>query len=127
MSVPLVNRVIDSGSPPARRATSRKRVGSPSAAKIRAGSSRSGASVDILLDVPRLLLPATLVHTEGLRAAGEGDRVKAGLRNREPGTVGNLVQSELDECHRLVRVVRLRVDGVGMPAEREEPLRLDLV
>src|SRR4029077_9583235 len=37
------------------------------------------------------------------------------------------LQAELDQRRRLVRVVELRVDGVRMPGEAEELLRLDLL
>src|SRR5262245_62002829 len=122
MSIPTVSRVIDSGSPAARRATNRSRVGSPSAAKIVAGSSRSSASGDIRLDVVHLLVPPSGVHAERLRTTGKWDSIEAGLGNAEPGTFSHVFEPELDERHRFVRVVHAGVDGVGMPAEGEQPL-----
>src|SRR2546427_382909 len=119
--VPSLRRVIDSGPPADRRPSRRSRVASPNAAN-------SGAALPLLdilrelLDLPR---PAVVVHTERLSATGERDAIEPGLDNRERGAAVCVLELELDQRRGLGRVVHGGVDGVGVPAIREVPFRID--
>src|SRR5207247_7749175 len=95
-----VSRAIDCGPPADSRATSARRVRSPSAAKTGAARARPAVAAlgrDMPLDVLHLLRPAPLVHPEGLGAAGHRDAVEAGLDHAELRSAGDLLQAELDQ------------------------------
>src|SRR6266550_4298192 len=129
--VPSLRRVIDSGPPADRRPSRRSRVASPNAANngtAPEGGSCSAAALRLLdilrelLDLPR---PAVVVHAERLGATGERDAIEPGLDNRERGAAVCVLELELDQRRGLGRVVHGGVDGVGVPAIREVPLRID--
>src|SRR5262245_14461385 len=130
-SVPAVSRVIESGPSAPSRATRRRRVWSPSAAKTGSVAVNAAAVARALpplakesLDVLCLFCPAFRVHAESLRATRQGDAVEARLHDSQLGAPGHVGELALDERRGLARVVVLRVDGVGVPAPREEPLAL---
>src|SRR4051794_20296602 len=100
------------------------RVSSPSAAKSGAAS-RTWATAnaldrDMLLDVLELTGPAAFVHAERFVAPVRRQLVEARLGDGEQRAFLRLVEPELDERHRLLRVVDLRIDRVRMPAVGEE-------
>src|SRR5262249_56648334 len=82
-SVPAVSRVIESGPSALSRATRRRRVSSPRAAKSGAASASAVARLPalalakVLRDVPDLAGPALRVHPVGLRAPSHRDAVEA--------------------------------------------------
>src|SRR5262245_32374677 len=104
-----------------------RRVSSPSAAKTGAlprPAAAVRARADMLRDVLQLLRPAAVVHAEGLGATSGRDAVEARLDQRQARARRRVFQAELDERGRLLRVVDLRVDRVGMPAVGEQALGL---
>src|SRR5882762_3090006 len=129
--VPSLRRVIESGPPADMRSSSRSRVASPNAANsgtAPGGGSCSAAALrllDILGELLDLPGPAVVVHAERLGAAGGRNAIKPGLDNRERGAALCVLERELDQRRGLGRVVHGGVDGVGVPAIREVPLRVD--
>src|SRR5262245_34232431 len=125
-----LRREIDSGPLEASRTRSRRRVSSPSAANSGAASLTCpvvGLAGDMAPDVLHLDRPAFGVHAERLVAATCGQPVEAGLDDGELRAFRRLLEPELDERRRLLRVVDLDVDRGRVPAEREEPLGVDLL
>src|SRR5271170_3969895 len=124
---------MDSGPLSQRRATSRKRVSSPSAAKRGAEIQVAAAAFGlwrtdkVLLDQRHLYAPTLLVSGEGLRAPGKRDLIEAGLGDGQHDTIGNFLKRKGDERRRFGSVVDAGLHGAGMPPEREEPLGLDLL
>src|SRR6266516_1925684 len=118
--VPSLRRVIDSG-PPARRPSRRSRVASPSAAN-------SGAAL-LLLDILREMLdlpgPPVVVHAERFGATGGRDAIEPGLDDRQFSAAVRFLERELDQRGGLGRVVQSGIDGVGVPAIGEVPLRFN--
>src|SRR2546421_13061855 len=112
---------MESGPPADSRPSRRSRVASPNAAN-------SGAALP-LLDMLRELLdlpgPAVVVHTERLGATGDRNAIEPGLDDRERGAAVCFLEHELDQRRGLGRIVHGGVDGVGVPAIREVPLRID--
>src|SRR5437879_7580906 len=129
--VPSLRRVIESGPPADRRPSRRSRVASPSAANngTAPGGGSCSATALRLGDIPREVLdfavPPVVVHAERFGATRERDAIKPGLDNGECGAALRLLERELDQRRGLGRVVDGRVDGVGVPAIREVPLRVD--
>src|SRR3989441_10766167 len=120
------------GGPPAdRRPSRRSRVASPSAANngTAPGGGSCSATALRLRDIPRelfdLAVPPVVVHAERFGATRERDAIEPGLDNRERGAAVRFLELELDQRRGLGRVVRGRVDGVGVPAIREVALRVD--
>src|SRR5262245_24167619 len=79
----------------------------------------------MLLDEPHLRVPAAFVRREGFRTPLEGNPVEARFGHGQKHAVRLLLERELDERGRFLRVVDAGLDGVRMPAEREETLRFD--
>src|SRR5262249_46503260 len=140
--VPLVSLVIERGPASPSRVTMRSRVASPSAAKTGASSSsltardrditsshRGGVGhlTEILVDELRLNPPALRVGIEGFGAAVERNLIEARLRDRQHRAPRSLFELEDNECRRLLRVVDVRIDRIGMPSIGEQPLWLDTV
>src|SRR5690349_14317520 len=103
-----------------------RRVSSPRAAK-RGAASRTGdlaaaLGLDMTADVLHLLRPALLVHPERLGATIEWHAVEPGLHERERRPASGVLESELDERHRLLRVVDVGLGGIRVPAIREQHL-----
>src|ERR1041385_3199351 len=139
MPPPAVRRAIESGPSALSRVTRRRRVSSPSAAKTgaispgpprnrgggvrisRGGSGAGGA--DMALDGDHLLRPAVVVAPVRGRPAIRRERVEARLDNGQARPAVHLLQLEDDQRGRLPGVVD-GLDAVGVPAPREEPLRL---
>jgi len=78
-------------------------------------------------DVLDLLAPAAVVHAEGLVATVRRQLVEARFDDTQPGARRRLLQGEFDQRRRLSAVILLRVDGVGVPGEGEQPLGLHLL
>src|SRR5262245_17449312 len=120
---PCANWAIDRGKPPTNVPTSARRVASPSAAKTEARSSSS-----VKLDMPRnaldLLAPARVIHAIGLEAALHGDGGKAGFGYHEQGASGVRLEPEFHQRGWLLGIIDRRIDGIGMPGEGEQALRL---
>src|SRR3989449_1916285 len=114
---PSVRRAIETRDPPLSFFTSFSRVSSPRAANIGAFLRRSRTPLsrlagDMGLDVLHLLGPAAAVHPERLLASRRRDRVEAGLRDDQRRSRGRLLEFELDQSGRLLRVVLLGIHGV---------------
>ena len=62
---------------------------------------------------------------ERLGAARERNAVESRFGDGQQRAAGRFLETELDERGRLLRVVRLRIDGVRMPAVRKVVLGLD--
>src|SRR6185503_8880570 len=109
--------------------SSRSRVSSPNAANSGAASRTGGPAavlaLDMAADVANLRGPPVVIHAERLGTPVGGDLIEAGLDEREQRPIRGLLEAELDECRRLLRVIDGRVDGVRVPAEREPVLGLD--
>src|SRR5579883_2480403 len=104
---------MDSGPSSHSLATSLSRVGSPRAANTGAAFARAALLLrDIPLDVLGLLGPSAIVGAERLRAALGGNLVEPRFYDRQAGPPGDRLQPELDQGHRLLRVVVLHVDRV---------------
>src|SRR5207302_711992 len=125
MAAPSESRVMESGSPRARRATSWRRVSSPRAAKT--GAECESAVLSLMRKVGveggQLLGPSFVIVGEGGGALGERHTLEAGLDDRYFRAAVGIFQTELDLRRRLVRVGgRPRI-----PAPREASLRDDLL
>src|SRR5690349_7454950 len=120
---PCVSWEIECDDPSSNVPSKERRVASPRAAKIEARSS-SSIGLDMMRDVLALLAPARIVHAVGLEAALLGDGGEAGFGDDEQtaGAVG--LQPEFDQRGRLLAIVARGIDGVGMPGEGEQALRL---
>src|SRR6516162_10413500 len=133
MAKPAVSLAIDIGPSSQRRDTRRRRVSSPSAPKTAAEavSATLGLALcgcgKVFLDKLHDDRPALFVFRKRLRAAREWNSIEAGLGHCQLDAAVDLLEPEKDERRRLPRVVDARVDGVGMPAERKEPLGLNPV
>src|SRR5882762_6636911 len=79
---------------------------------------------NMLLDVLLLLCPTAVIHAERFVAAVAGDLVEAGLAEHKQCAGRGLLQPEFDERGRLLRVILLGINGIGMPGEGKEPFRL---
>src|SRR5205807_329211 len=117
---PCVSPAIESRPRSPRRLTMRSRVSSPSAAKTRSGR-------NVFLDQLHLLGPPALVRREGLGAASRREAVEPALGQGELRSARHFLERELDQRHRLFRVVEVRLDRERVPAEGEDPLRLDAI
>src|SRR5579863_2946772 len=120
---------MERGSPAASAATSDSRVSSPSAANTAACWRRRAAppsmpARDMAGDVLQLLGPAAVVHAQRIAVAVWRQLVEAGLDDRETRAAGDLLEVEFHQRRNLLRVIGLRIDGVGMPGEAEQPLAL---
>src|SRR4029453_9555530 len=128
---PAVNLAIDSGPSPERRETRPSRVSSPNAAKIEAELASSAFAFTllvlrkVLLDKGDDLRPAFFVRAEGLGAPLEGNPVEPRLRDRQQYAVVLLLERELDERRRFLRVVDARFHGIWVPTEREQAFGFD--
>src|SRR5262245_43315145 len=132
MGAPTLRLAMDCGPCEERRATSRRRVSSPSAAKM--GAARSSLTwglpvlcrrlVDILLDVLHLLVPAFLVAAVGFQPACQRDALEPGFHDREPGTFGDVLEFKNHQSGRLGVVIDARLTSAGMPTPRQDPFRL---
>src|SRR5258706_12816127 len=117
MGKPPASLAMDIGPASHRRETRRRRVSSPSAAKIDAEPASSvrlacvSALRKILLDQGGLHAPALFVRRERLRAALERNAIEAGFRDRQQDAAGRSVEREHDERGRLARIVDAGVDG----------------
>src|SRR5579872_7378641 len=130
ISDPSVSLAMDRGPCWLSRATSRRRVGSPSApnrgadaVRARAGALRSMRQV--LLDEPALMGPPALVGGKRLRAPGERYGVETRLRDGQPCAALGGRQLEDDQGGGFAGVVHVGVDGERVPAKRQEPFRLN--
>src|SRR5512134_44143 len=131
---PALNAEIEAGPPVQSRDTRRSRVASPSAANTGAECFSAVLApaalrrlVDMLLDVPHLLVPAAAILTEGLRALVGRNMLEAALDDGQHRAFGSLLERACHQRRRLVGVVLARLHGAGNPAPREEPLRLHAV
>src|SRR5260370_35434984 len=120
---------MEAGPPADRRAMSRSRVSSPSAAKTGAAAPSPLARVAVLralgnmrLDRLHLPRPALLVAAVGLIAALGRQRVEPRLDDRELGPLSRRAQREDDERRRLGRAIRRAIDAVGTPARGSQRL-----
>src|SRR5215470_4530210 len=107
--------------------TSNRRVSSPSAANTWACSPvppRLGCGSDMTLDVRQLRAPTALVHPDCLKATLLGDGVKTGFGDEQPVARRNRLKPEFDGGGGLLAVIDGRIHGIGVPAEREQALRL---
>src|ERR1700682_2491373 len=143
ISVFAVSCAIENAPPAQSRATSFRRVGSPSAAKTFARTSldrttaRRPASrfpapfalplrADMAHDVVHLPFPASAVHAERFQATVRGHVVEGAFPHaKQRALAGHVFTRECHERRLLLRVVHGRVDGIRMPAVREQILRFD--
>src|SRR5262249_24599799 len=93
-----------------------------SGAALRACARANVLDRDMAADVLQLRVPPLGIHAERFGAAPGRNAVEAGLDDRELRPRRHLLEPELDERRRLLAVVALRIDRVGVPAEREQPL-----
>ena len=99
--------------------------GGENAARNSGGAARFGSAMLAALcriaQVPGEQLdhhaPPLLVRGEGLRAARERNPVEAGLGDGQLRAAARLLEDELDQRQWFARVVVVRVDAVGVPAE----------
>src|SRR5262245_5602705 len=75
-------------------------------------------------DVSELNAPTALIHTKRLVAAFAWQLVEARLDDAQQRPCRGFLQGKLNKCRRLSRIVLLRIDGVWMPGERKQSLRL---
>src|ERR1700733_2981210 len=119
---------MDSGPSSQSLKTSRKRVWSPSAAKMGAECFTSDRAVALLglglvclskvrLDQRHLDAPTLLVRGKGFGTARKRDRIETGLGEGEQDSVRRLLQSKDDQGCWLLRIIDGGIDGAGMPAE----------
>src|SRR6266849_10746586 len=103
---------MESGPSSHSRATSRRRVASPSAAKTGAASTRLASLPvrDIPLNALQLRGPPAVVHPERFGATRCRETIEPRLHDREDRFAAHLVQLELDERRRLRRVVHAGVE-----------------
>src|SRR5262249_41921360 len=80
---------------------------------------------DMLRNIVHLLLPAALVAAIRPGPALGGQLIEARLVDGEQDGAFGVVELEDDERGRLLLVVHVRVDAIGMPAEGQQPLGLD--
>src|SRR5438132_14423955 len=87
------------------RATSQRRVSSPSAAKTGAAPARPALAPlgwrDMALDVEHLLRPTGIIHPERFRPAPVRESVETGLDQRQQRAAARLFQPKLDERRRI--------------------------
>src|SRR6266550_5673162 len=111
------------------RPSRRSRVASPNAANNGTASGSCNAAALRLLDILREMLdlpsPPVVVHAERFGATGKRDAIEPGLDDRQLGAAVDFLERELDQRGRLGRVVHSGIDGVGVPAIGEVPLRVD--
>src|SRR5579885_1225087 len=120
---PRERAAMEQGSPALSRATSARRVASPSAAKTGAWDVLCLRG-DMALDMVHLLRPAALVHAKGLGAARGGDLVEAGFRDGQQRAAGGLLETEFHERGGLGRVIHEGIDVIRVPGIGKEPFRL---
>src|SRR5262249_24231834 len=85
------------------------------------------SSREVLRDELGTSRPAAVVPGEGLRAALERDLIEARFGDAQLRAAFDLAELELDQGHGLLRIVDAGLDRGRMPAEREQPHRLDAV
>jgi len=130
-SEPAVSLAMDAGPPSQSRPTSRKRVSSPSAAKMGADSLGLSPFAAALRGLFKVLLdqlddhcPALFVCRERRRTAREGDSIEARFGDREHDAVRDLLQVEDDECGRLRGVSRRLAQSRSDASERKRGARV---
>src|ERR1700730_9072849 len=77
-------------------------------------------------DASKLLVPTAVVHAKCLDAALVWKLIKTGLDDAKQCARRGLLQRELDQRLRLTGIIRVRIHRVGVPGEREQPLRLNV-
>src|SRR6266446_9681868 len=126
--VPVVSREMDCGLPLHSLVRTASRVASPRAANTTAGvfcaSDRLRRVFDMLRDVLDLLAPTAVIHAECFEPALARELVETRLDDAQQGPRRDAVQRKLDECGRLAGIVLVRIDRIGVPGEREQPLGL---
>src|SRR5215813_15646334 len=101
----------------------RMRVSSPRAAKIAAGSPPLTLLFLLAISCHELLehfshnLPAAFVRFKCLGAALQRNLIEATFRYREHHSFRLLLQCKRNESRRLLRVVHLGIDRIGVPTE----------
>src|SRR6266540_684291 len=75
-------------------------------------------------DVFKLLAPAALVHAKRLVTAVAWQLVEPRLDDAQQRPRRGFLQGELDERRRLSGIIFVGIDGIRMPGEREQSLRL---
>jgi len=78
----------------------------------------------MLRDVLDLLAPAAVIHAERFEPALARKLVETRLDDSQQSPCQGALQGELDERRRLVGVILVRIDRIGIPGEREQPLGL---
>src|SRR2546421_2051930 len=126
--VPAVRREMDCGTPLHSLPSTDKRASSPRAANTVAGvfsaSNRLLRMFDMPRDVSDLLAPTAVIHAEGLEPAIAWDLVETRLDDAQRSPRQDALQCKLDERRRLTGIILARIDCVGVPGEREQPLGL---
>src|SRR3954465_15769090 len=116
---------MDAGPPLDNRETRPSLVWSPKAANIEAGSrtlARTGKVSSNVLELPG---PARVVFPVRLAPAAHRDLIEPRLGDSEPSSVGNILQLEHPQGHRLGRI-HVRISS-RLPAPGKEPFRLHLL
>jgi hypothetical protein len=72
------------------------------------------------LDILRLGRPAPIIQPVRFGSAVFGQGVEAGFDDGQPRAARYRLKPEFDQRRRLLGVVDARIDGVGMPIEREQ-------
>jgi len=78
-------------------------------------------------DVLDLLAPTAVIHPERVEATLAWEPVETRLDDAQQGPRRDALQCELDERWRLTRIILVGINRVGMPGEREQPLRLNFL
>src|SRR5262245_38427530 len=78
----------------------------------------------MLYDVFELSAPTTLIHAKRLVTAFTWQHVEARLDDTQQRPRCCFLQGKLNKRRRLSRIVLLGIDGVWMPGERKQSLRL---
>src|SRR6266851_4183352 len=78
-------------------------------------------------DVLDLLAPTAVIHPERFEPALARELVETRLDDAQQGPRRDAVQRELDKRRRLTGIILVRINRVGMPGEREQPLGLDFL
>src|SRR6267142_974761 len=82
---------------------------------------------DMTFNVLHLLCPSSIIHAKCVQPAVGWDFLEAGLGEQKQCAGRRLFQPEFDERGRLPGVVYFGIDGIGVPGEGKEPLRLYLL
>src|SRR5512147_125369 len=128
--VPAVKCVMDIGPSSESRATSRKRISSPSAAKIIAESFGCAELLwlsflcKVRLDQFHDHAPTLFVGSKRLDTTFQRNPIESTFRHLQHDALRDLLKRKLDQRGRFLGVVDVWVDRIRMPTKGEQSLRL---